>query len=227
MPTMGFARFLKLASLDTPAKFSEMATYLTPGGYDFYWSSRQCISSIATGEMTRAEASKQISALKKPAERKHNLARLKTFLSWYDRQAFKSFRVPPKVFPSPSHSLLIKVDPELSFQVDGERLLVSLWNTQSVPLTAAAAAEGILIMQKSFRGSAYADCRMGVLDLTKVNAKLHLAVPSSPRTEAMLRHDISSLETIWTELVEANSSEHKRRIESMKPATQNRRRPVS
>lgn len=227
MPTMGFARFLKLASLDTPAKFNEMVSYLTPGGYDFYWSARHCIAAIASGEMTRGEAAKQIGALKNHAERKHNLARLKIFLSWFDRQMFRSSRVPPKVFQSPTQSLTIKVDPELFFEKEGEKLLVSLWNTQSVVLTAAAAAEGILIMQKCFRNTAYVSCRMGILDLTKTNPKLHLSGTTSPRAEAMLRHDVASLETIWTAIVEADAAEHKRRIDKTTSANHIRRRPAS
>jgi hypothetical protein len=180
MPQIGLTTFLKLFSKTTPQKMKEYGKYLTPGGYDFYWTLKDSATALTVGGKQFSECEKLILSMKRQSERDNNIAGLKSLSKWLDKQQNATFFEAPKaVCKSPKGHLLIKIEPEFGIKNVSERRLVTVWNAKSPDMSQTISGVGIYLMQQFLHEGEFADCKSAILDLRKNSLFVADVVPAN------------------------------------------------
>ncbi len=156
--------FLRLWTLKPSQKESQYRNYLSPGGYDFYWSMKTGTKVLVNGG-DLATALSVTDGLSREAERKHNQYGIKTVAELLAGLKGECFEPPRDLVTSPLGHLTIKIELEFGIELDGKRRLVTLWNPLSPEMTTALAAVGFSLMFDALVRDEFKDCSCAIYDL--------------------------------------------------------------
>ncbi|MBN8963040.1 MAG: hypothetical protein J0H71_18050 [Rhizobiales bacterium] len=202
MPTASLNAFLKIVSKNSPQKASEYGRYLTPGGYDFYWSLKDASRALTVGGEAFEECCKTILKIKRPPERKHNLSGLKSLEKWATKiEASGFFASPVAQHSSPAGYLTIKIEPTFGYLSGGKRRLVHLWASQTLSLPRNVAGCGLYLMKEHICTGEFEDCVPAILDLRK--RELFVADKLPPMTAAMLASELAWADSFFATVAKA------------------------
>lgn len=202
MPTVSLNAFLKILSKSSPQKTAEYARYLTPGGYDFYWMLKEAARALTVGGKDLAECSKPIMSIDRPVEKKHNLNALKSLNAWLEKEKITAFFEPPSSnFSSPEGLLKVKLEPAFGCVRDNHRLVVHVWNSQSLMLSKNVAACGLYLMQQHLCLDSFADCIPAIRDTRKRELFSARGVP--PMIAAMVASELAWADSFFKAVAKA------------------------
>jgi len=166
MPQVVLTTFLKLWNHSPSRKEAAYRKYLSPGGYDFYWSMKAGAETLTHGDGDLGKALRVLDGLSREAEREHNGYGIKTLAELLSGLKGEYFKAPRGSVSSPLGHLTIKVEPEFGIKLEkGRRRLVSLWNTKTPELTTALAAVGFALMFDAVARDEFRDCSCSICDL--------------------------------------------------------------
>jgi hypothetical protein len=169
MPRIALSTFLKYCLLSEKQKASSYRKYLNPGeGYDFYWSLKKCVSEITFGGHSYDHCMGTIiNPLRKKVEQTHNAHGLRTFVYWLGGRERTFFAPPEATIATPKGYLSIRLKPEFGIVSDGERQIVSIWNTRTPDMTPFYAGVGIYLLEQNLCEGDFSDCKSTILDVRK------------------------------------------------------------
>jgi hypothetical protein len=179
VPQIALTTFLKLLTKGTPQKASEYSKYLSPGGYDYYWSLKDAASDHTVNGKSIDECEAQIRrSVSRPSELEHNLVGLKSLAKWAAAQKGTFFRPPHTICWSPKKQLGIKLEPEIGLKTaDGTRV-ITLWNTKTSDLSQTMAGAGIYLMKRHLHLDDCLNCEFSILDLRKGRSFVAAELPA-------------------------------------------------
>ncbi|HWY61049.1 MAG TPA: hypothetical protein VNW15_04030 [Rhizomicrobium sp.] len=194
---ISLSTFLKISASKARGKVSTVATFTTPGGYDFYKVLKKLAARLARNEISLAQAEQEIAKIKRTPERAHTLEAIQQFQSWLLSNGQKWADPPKGKYVSPSGLLKIRLNPEVAFvNANGGKTALSLWNMAKPALTAGLAAEGIQCLVNEFKPKAYDE--IGILHVRK-KLTFDMSLVSAG-ANARLAYDLGIVEEIWKDL---------------------------
>jgi hypothetical protein len=165
MPQIGLTTFMKLWAQHPSRKEQEYRRYLTPGGYDYYWSMKRAAAALTYGGLKVGEALRILAGIKREAEHQNNLAGITSLSKFLDGLDCSYFAPPRGLRTSPKGELTVKVEPQFGVKLQSERRLVTLWNTKSPEMTMPIATVGISLMFDALARDQFGDCTCSILVL--------------------------------------------------------------
>jgi hypothetical protein len=189
--------FLKISTCKSRGKVGAVATFLKPGGYDFYKKLKNLCARVAKNEISLAAAELEVAQITKETERQHTLEALRHFYAWSITNG-QIWVDPPKAkYVSPSGLLKVRLNPEVGFMnAAGGVTSLSLWNMARPALTSELAAEGIQCLVNQI--SPMPNDEVGILNVRKKLVFDKSLV--SAGSQARLNHDLKIVEEIWKRL---------------------------
>ena len=202
MPTVSLNAFLKILSKSSPQKAAEYGRYLTPGGYDFYWMLKDAARALTIGAKSLDECSKPILSIDRPVEKKHNLSALKSLGKWLEKEKITEFFDPPTTnFSSPAQLVKIKLEPAFGCVRENHRMIVHIWNSQTLTLSKNVGSCGVYLMQQHLCIDGFADCIPAILDTRKRDLFSARGVPSM--IPAMVASELAWADSFFTAVSKA------------------------
>lgn len=196
MPTIGLATFLKILGKSSPQKVSEYGKYLKPGGYNFYHSLLDAAFAHTVGGDDYDGCLERIKGIPSPVEQKYNLAAFKELKKWITKSGAGEFFAPPTVLvTSPKEHLKVKIQPAFGCIINGERWLLPLWYAKDATLSNAAISLGKRMMEVHLAVEAYADCKVGILDLQR--RKVLSPQPDPLAMDLLLSHEFAWVDSFF------------------------------
>lgn len=194
MPKTALTTFLRVWNLEPGRKESQYRQFLSPGGYDFYWSLKAGTETLTNGG-DLATALSVTDGLSREPERKHNRYGIKTVAELLAGVEGKCFKAPRGSVSSPLGHLTIKIEPELGIELDGRRRLVTLWNPLTPEMTTALAAVGFSLMFDALVHDEFKDCSCAIYDLRQ--KRWHMADAPSATMRSAVRRELDWVDSLF------------------------------
>jgi hypothetical protein len=150
---IGFSAFLKLLELSETARRSELKKKLGGGGGFQYWRPVQLAAAKALASRTDVEQLKlQIDGMCSGHQREYNKRALVAFCNWISGKAISPIENLPNIDVAFGNSgLVIRIKPEVAFELDGERFSMNLWATTRPTLTLNTLSIGLAFCANAYR----------------------------------------------------------------------------
>lgn len=149
---MHFSTFLKFLTLDTGDKIRHLEGYSTPGGFDFYRSSRDGVLQHSAHGRSRERVIKDIANIAPHNAVAHNVEIFEHAANWLEKQ--KGQRVVPSrgVWPSPNKIFSVHIEPEIGLIAGGTKKIVAVYPRREPRLNRDTAGAGVLLLRRAYRG---------------------------------------------------------------------------
>lgn len=159
---MHFSTFLKFLTLDTGDKIRQLESYSTPGGFDFYRSSRDGVLQFSAHARSRKSVMQDIAKLAPQNAVSHNIEIFEKVADWLDKQAGKKIAPSRGVWPSPDKCFSVHIEPEIGLE-NGERTrILAVYPRREPRLNRDKAGAGIVLLRRAYKGSGSEE--FGILD---------------------------------------------------------------
>lgn len=159
---MHFSTFLKLLTLDTGDKIRHLEGYATPGGFDFYRTSRDGVLQHSAHGRTRDRVVKDIKSLASPNAVEHNVEIFEHVADWLGKQKGKRFAPSRGVWPSPRKIFSVHIEPEIGLEVGQAKRIFAVYPRRDPRLNRDIAGAGVILLGRGYRG--HGGEEFGVLD---------------------------------------------------------------
>jgi len=159
---MHFSTFLKFLTLDTGDKIRHLEGYATPGGFDFYRSSRDGVLQFSAHGRDRNKVMTDIAKLAPHNAVAHNIEIFEYTANWLDKQ--KGARIAPSrgVWPSPGRHFSVHIEPEIGLEQSGSKKIIAVYPRREPRLNRDKAGAGIVLLQRAYKGTGGEE--FGILD---------------------------------------------------------------
>jgi hypothetical protein len=159
---MHFSTFLKFLTLDTGDKIWQLESYATPGGFDFYRSSRDGMLQHSAHGRDRKKVVEDIAKLAPTNAVAHNVEIFDHSADWLAKQ--KGNRVAPSrgVWPSPGKCFSVHIEPEIALEHGNKKKVIAVYPRRNPRLNRDKAGAGIILLQRAYKG--HGDEEFGILD---------------------------------------------------------------
>jgi hypothetical protein len=179
VPQIALTTFLKLLTRGTPEKVGEYSKYLSPGGYDYYWSLKAAASELTINGKPLGECEAQIKgSVRRASELEHNLSGLNSLAKWVAVQKGAFFKPPHAICWSPKKHLGVKLEPEFGLKTSEGSRIITLWNAKTSELSQRVAGVGIYLMKQHLRLDGHPNCEFSIFDLRKQRSFVALEPPT-------------------------------------------------
>ena len=159
---MHFSTFLKFLTLDTGDKIRHLEGYATPGGFDFYRSSRDGVLQFSAHGKLRNSVEQDIVKLAPQNAVAHNVEIFEKAADWLEKQTGKKFAPARGVWPSPEKCFSVHIEPEIGLEVGNKRRVLAVYPRRDPRLNRDKAGAGIALLRRAYRGAG--DEEFGILD---------------------------------------------------------------
>lgn len=150
---MHFSTFLKFLTLDTGDKIRHLEGYATPGGFDFYRSSRDGVLQHCAHGRSREKVIKDIASIAPHNAVAHNVEIFEHAANWLEKQKGKKFAPSRGVWPSPNRVFSVHIEPEIGLEVGDTKRVIAVYPRKIPRLNRDTAGAGILLLRRSYRAS--------------------------------------------------------------------------
>ena len=159
---MHFSTFLKFLTLDTGDKIRQLEGYATPGGFDFYRTSRDGTFQHSAHGTSRKKIVADIAKIAPTNAVAHNVEIFEHAADWLEKQ--NGNRVAPArgVWPSPNKVFSVHVEPEIGLEIGGKKKIVAVYPRREPRLNRDKAGAGLLLLKRGYKGSG--DEEFAILD---------------------------------------------------------------
>jgi hypothetical protein len=153
MPDISLTDFVDFALAPGPTRLTKVRQLKARGDYDpahDYWRQlREGIAAYNEGDLT-AKGLENIARIAAPHKRANYEAALKGFKK-FDKKAPTETQLPLRTRRWIAGDLSVRVNPELSYAVDGTKLCIKLYFKKSPPLTKDRMEAILLLMQQTIK----------------------------------------------------------------------------
>lgn len=197
---IGFSAFLKLLELSEAARKSELKKKLGGGGGFQYWRPVQTTAPKAISPGVDVEQLKaRIDGMCSGHQREYNKNALVAFCSWIRGKAIKSADPLPTIdVPFGSSGLVVRLRPDVSFELDGQYFSMNLWATTRPMLTPATLSVGLVFCAGAYRAGGHE--RYAHLILDTVANRLFREADIAPDALHLLKDKVDAFKKDWAEL---------------------------
>lgn len=185
---MHFSTFLKFLTLDTGDKIRQLESYSTPGGFDFYRTSRDGVLQFSAHGRTRKAVAQDIAKLAPQSAAGHNIEIFEKVADWLDKQSGTRITPSRGVWPSPQKCFSVHIEPEIGLEKAGQRRILAVYPRREPRLNRDKAGAGVVLLRRAYKGRG--DEEFGILDA--YGAKAYWA-PTNV-SEALLDREIATID---------------------------------
>jgi hypothetical protein len=204
MPQIALTTFLKLWTHSPTRKESEYRKYLSPGGYDYYWSMKDGAEILTSGGDLE-QALSVLDGLSRESERENNAHGIKTLAQLLAELKGECFKAPRGSVSSPQGHLTIKIEPEFGIELEGSRRrLVALWNAKTPEMSTALAAVGFCLMFDAIVSDEFKDCSCSIYDLRQKRWLVADATTATMR--AAIRRELDWVDSVFEKFLAEKES---------------------
>ncbi len=159
---MHFSTFLKFLTLDTGDKIRHLESYATPGGFDYYRSSRDGVLQHSAHGRDRKSVAQDIAKTAAQNAAAHNVEIFEKSADWLAKQS--GVRVVPSrgVWPSPERCFSVHIEPEIGLEQAGKRRVLAVYPRREPRLNRDKAGAGVVLLQRAYKGTGIEE--FGILD---------------------------------------------------------------
>jgi hypothetical protein len=150
---MHFSTFLKFLTLDTGDKIRHLESYATPGGFDFYRSSRDGVLQHSAHGRSRENVIKDIANLAPHNAVAHDVEIFEHTANWLEKQKGKKVAPSRGVWPSPNKVFSVHIEPEIGLEAGNKKNIVAVYPRKEPRLNRDTAGAGILLLRRGYRGT--------------------------------------------------------------------------
>lgn len=159
---MHFSTFLKFLTLDTGDKIRHLEAYTTPGGFDFYRTSRDGVLQYSAHDRARKKVMEDIVKLAPQNAVSHNVEIFEKVADWLDKQPGKRIAPARGVWPSPEKCFSVHIEPEIGLEHGASRKVIAVYPRREPRLNRDKAGAGVVLLKRAYRG--LGDEEFGILD---------------------------------------------------------------
>lgn len=185
---MHFSTFLKFLTLDTGDKIRQLEAYSTPGGFDFYRTSRDGVLQYSAHGRSRRAVMQDIAKLAPQNAVAHNTEIFEHAADWLDKQPGKRITPSRGVWPSPDKCFSVHIEPEIGLEVGGRKKIVAVYPRREPRLNRDKAGAGIALLRRAYKGDGSEE--FAILDAYGQRAH---AAPTNV-SEALLDREIATID---------------------------------
>jgi hypothetical protein len=185
---MHFSTFLKFLTLDTGDKIRQLEGYATPGGFDFYRSSRDGIFQHCAHGSARQKIIEDIAKTPPHNAVAHNVEIFEHAANWLEKQKGKRVAPARGVWPSPNKIFSVHIEPEIGLQIGKNTRIVAVYPRKEPRLNRDKAGAGLLLLKRGYKGQS--DEEFAILDAYGEKA---FASPTNV-SGALLEREIETIE---------------------------------
>ena len=159
---MHFSTFLKFLTLDTGDKIRQLEAYSTPGGFDFYRTSRDGVLQYAAHGRGKHKVVQDIAKNATQNAVAHNIEIFEKVADWLDKHPGKRIAPGRGVWPSPERQFSVHIEPEIGLEQGANTKILAVYPRREPRLNRDKAGAGILLLKKAYKGTGSED--FGILD---------------------------------------------------------------
>jgi hypothetical protein len=196
---IGFSAFLKLIELSETARKSELKKKLGGGGGFQYWRPVQMLAPKAISEVADVEQLKaRIDTMCSGHQREYNKRALVAFCTWIKGKALKTATTLPMIdVPFGNSGLVIRLKPDVAFEIEGERFSMNLWATTRPALSVNTLSVGLVFCANAYRAAGH-DVRHLIFDT--VSNRLFAEADIMPSALHLLKDKVDAFKKDWAAL---------------------------
>lgn len=159
---MHFSTFLKFLTLDTGDKIRQLESYASPGGFDFYRSSRDGVLQHSAHGRSRRLVAEDIAKLSPQNAISHNIEIFEHVADWLEKQKCTKFVPSRGVWPPPQKCFSVHIEPEIGIETGGRKKVIAVYPRREPRLNRDKAGAGIIMLKRAYRGDGTEE--FGILD---------------------------------------------------------------
>jgi len=197
---IGFSAFLKLLELSDALRRSELRKKLGGGRGFQYWRPVQLAAAKAIASRADVEQLKrQIDSMCSGHQREYNKRALVVFCNWINGKSIRPVEILPTVdVPFGNSGLVIRIKPEVAFELDGERFSMNLWATTRPTLTLNTLSIGLAFCANAYRARGHDGC--GHLIFDTVSNRLFRESDIASNVLHLLKDKVDAFKKDWAAL---------------------------
>ena len=159
---MHFSTFLKFLTLDTGDKIRQLESYASPGGFDFYRTSRDGVLQFSAHGRSRKAVAQDIAKLAPSNAIAHNIEIFDKAADWLEKQSGKRIAPSRGVWPSPEKCFSVHIEPEIGLEQGEKKKIIAVYPRREPRLNRDKAGAGVVLLRRAYKGFGVED--FGILD---------------------------------------------------------------
>ena len=196
---LAFSTFLKLLELPRRDKAATLRGFKRAGGFNYWRPMTKLAPKVAKGSLDLSDIQEEVGNLAKGHQRKYNINALTNLLKWTSRRRLTMRKSPGRLVKEfGSTGLKVRIEPELSFAMQGNEYLVHLWATTNPTLSEETLSMGLFFFRYHFRKNGYENHRYLILDTVK--DRMFSEVGIIDHMPDMLREQGEILSSLWADI---------------------------
>jgi hypothetical protein len=197
---IGFSAFLKLLELSDGPRRAELKKKLGGGGGFQYWRPVQIVSPKAILPAADIELlKKEIDTFCSGHQRQYNKNAFAAFCIWIKGKAIKPIAALPTIdVPFGSSGLVVRLKPDISFELDGKFFSMNLWATTKPLLTVNTLSIGLLFCASAYKARGHENHRHVILDT--ISNRLFREEDILPNAIHLLKDRVDAFKKDWDAL---------------------------
>lgn len=163
---IGFSAFLKLLELSPGPRKTELKKKLGGGGGFQYWRPLQIVAPKAILPSADIEFLKaEIDVLCSGYQQQYNKNAFAAFCKWIDGKTVKpAIKLPDILVPFGNSGLVVRLKPDVSFQINDELFSMNLWATTKPFLSINTLSVGLLFCASAYKAQGHKTHKHLILD---------------------------------------------------------------
>ena len=197
---IGFSAFLKLLELSDGPRKTELKKKLGGGGGFRYWRPVQTVAQKAILPAADMEfLKKEIDGLCLGHQRQYNKNAFVAFCKWIKGKAIGPSTALEMIdVPFGNSGLVVRLKPDVSFQLDGQLFSMNLWATTKPLLTVNTLSIGLLFCASAYKARGHENHKHVILDT--INNRLFREEDISPNAIHLLKDKVDAFKKDWDAL---------------------------
>lgn len=197
---IGFSAFLKLLELSDGPRKTELKKKLGGGGGFQYWRPVQTVARKAILPAADIEfLKKEIESLCSSHQQQYNKNAFAAFCKWAKGKTIKSISPLPMIdVPFGNSGLVIRLKPDVSFELDGHHFSMSLWATTKPLLTVNTLSTGLLFCALAYKAQGHKSQTHVILDT--ISNRFFREEEILPSAIHLLKNKVDAFKKDWDAL---------------------------
>lgn len=197
---IGFSAFLKLLELADGPRKTELKKKLGGGGGFQYWRPVQIVAPKAILPAADIDfLKKEIETLCSGHQQQHNKNAFAAFCKWTKGKAIKPTPDLPTIdVPFGNCGLVIRLKPDVSFEMDGDHFSMNLWATTKPPLSVKTLSTGLLFCALAYKAQGHKSQKHVIMDT--ISNRLFREEEILPNAMHLLKDKVDVFKKDWDAL---------------------------
>ena len=165
---LAFSTFLKLLELPDPQKVTTMRGFLRGGGFNYWRPLQELAPEVVVGTLGLGDIQDKVGLMAKGHQRRYNERALTNLLKWISRRKIQRRKQPPRLVKKFGNTgLMVRLQPEVAFAMDGRNYLMHVWATTNPTLSEETLSMGLHFFRFHSREAGCDDFQFLIFDSVK------------------------------------------------------------